>query len=250
MEKLSKITNFLNNYLNTEEVEDKSWNGLQVEGKKQVEKIAFCVTAGEEVFKKVLKENPDLIIVHHGIFWKEANPSLKGWMKKRITPLIENNVSLYASHLPLDRHKKVGNNAQLLETIGSSPEEEFGEIKGKNIGWIGEKDPIKLPYIVDKLEKALDRECKVLDYGNKKVNRVGVISGSGGSYIYEGVKKDLDLFVTGEETEIAEVAKDVKMNVIFGGHYATETLGVKALKRKIEEKFSVKTVFLDFPTGL
>ena len=249
MENLNKITNFLNDYLEVNQVDDKSWNGLQVEGSKEVEKIAFCVTAGAEVFKEVLEEDPDLIISHHGIFWKGANPAIKTWMKKRIEPLIKTNTSLYGVHLPLDKHKEVGNNAQLLKKLSIKPRKQFGQMKGDFVGWMGEtnKDVFKL---LDELETELDTDCKLLDYGPETIEKVGVVTGSGGSYIYEALEKDLDLLITGEETDLAEVARDGKINIIFAGHYASETLGIIALKKKLQKKFSVDTVFLDFPTTL
>lgn len=250
MENLNKVINYLNNYLEIEEVEDASWNGLQIEGSKEVEKVAFCVTAGAEVFKKVLKWNPDLIIVHHGIYWKGANPSAKGWMIGRVKPLIETNSSLYACHLPLDRHKEVGHNAQILKTIGSKPKEELAEYRGKNIGWIGELDSIDINNIFQKLKDSLEGECKLLNYGKEEISKVGVVSGSGGKYIYEAIDKDLDLLITGEEKDLAEVARDAKINLIFGGHYGTETLGIKALKEELEDKFSVETKYFSFPTTL
>ena len=249
MENLDKIVNFLNNYLEVDKVDDKSWNGLQVEGSKTVEKIAFCVTAGAEVFKEVLEEDPDLIISHHGIFWKGANPSIKGWMKKRIKPLTETDTSLYSVHLPLDKHKEVGNNAELLRAISIKPKSPFGESKGDFLGWMGETSQDVFD-ILDNLEADLDTDCKLLDYGSERVERVAVVTGSGGGYIYEALEKDVDLLITGEETDLAEVARDGGINIIFAGHYASETLGVIALKKKLQKKFAVDTVFLDFPTTL
>ncbi|MGM0438835.1 MAG: Nif3-like dinuclear metal center hexameric protein [Patescibacteria group bacterium] len=249
MEKLNKIIKFLDDYLQVKEVDDKSWNGLQVEGSEEVDKIAFCVTAGAEVFKEVLEEDPDLIISHHGIFWKGANPSIKSWMKGRVEPLIKTNTSLYGVHLPLDKHEEVGNNAQLLKKLSIKPKKQFGEIESGYVGWMGETNQ-DIFDLLDDLEAELDTECKLLNFGSQTVEKVGVVSGSGGKYIYEAMEKDLDLLITGEETDLAEVARDGKINVIFAGHYATETLGVIALKEKIQKKFSVDTVFLDFPTSL
>lgn len=249
MEKLKDIVNFLNDYLEVDSLEDKSWNGLQIEGSQTVEKIAFCVTAGAEVFNEVLAENPDLIITHHGIFWKGVDPSVKGWMKRRIEPLVKSNTSLYSAHLPLDKHKEVGNNAQLLKRLSIKITEPFGKSKGDYVGWIGETDK-DVFNLLNQLEEEVDADCKLLDYGPETVKRVGVVTGSGGGYIYEALEKNLDLLITGEETDIAEVARDGRINIIFSGHYASETLGIIALKKKIQKKFAVDTVFLDFPTTL
>ncbi len=245
MENLKVIINFLDNYFKISEIEDKSWNGLQVEGSPTVEKIAFCVTAGGEVFEEVLEERPDLVIVHHGIFWKKVNPAIRSWMKERIEPLLETDTSLYAVHLPLDKHEKVGNNVQILKNLSVTPTEKMAD----DIGWIGNTDA-DLFQIVEKMEETLDKECKLLNFGPEKIKKVGVVSGSGGGFIYEALEKNLDLLITGEERDIAEVARDGKINVLFLGHYASETLGIIALKKRLQKEFSVKTIFLDFPTSL
>lgn len=246
MTKLQNIVNFLNDYLKIKEIEDKSWNGLQVEGSKRVKKVAFCVTAGAEVFEEILEENPDMIIVHHGIFWKKKNPSLSSWMKSRARPLLETNTSLYAVHLPLDKHEEVGNNAQILKKLSIKPTERMAD----EIGWIGETNPVDILTVANKLEEILDKECKLLNFGPEKIERIGAVSGSGGGFVYEALEKKLDLLITGEERDIAEVARDGKINVLFGGHYATETLGIIALKKKVQQKFNLKSLFFDFPTSL
>ena len=140
---LREITNFLDHYLQIDSIEDESWNGLQVEGNSRIEKALFAVDASIDTFKKAVQENADLVVVHHGHYWKYANPSLKDWGRERIDLLTNNGISLYACHLPLDRHREVGNNAQLLKLLGAEIKEEFIQHKGKNIGWIGEvKQPL------------------------------------------------------------------------------------------------------------
>jgi dinuclear metal center YbgI/SA1388 family protein len=250
MSNLNKIVDFLDNYLEIKETKDSSWNGLQIEGKQEIKKIAFCVTAGADVFDKIKKENPDLVIVHHGIFWKETNPSVVSWQKNRVLSLLKNNISLYACHLPLDKHKEVGNNAQILELLGLKIKEPINDNLSENIGWIGENKPILLDDIINKLNKELKTECIVLKYGNKKVKRIGVISGGAPYHVVELIDKKVDLYITGDPADITEVVKDAGINVIFAGHYATETVGVKALAKVLEEKFRIETVFVDFPTNL
>ena len=125
MPTLKKITNYLNQYLAIDKFEDDSWNGLQIEGASEIKKIVTGVTAGAELFIKAKEENADLIIVHHGHFWTKANPSIIGWSKNRLDILLKNKISLYGVHLPLDAHKDVGNNAQLLKLIGADITDEF-----------------------------------------------------------------------------------------------------------------------------
>ncbi len=250
MAKLKEVTDFLNDHLKNKEFEDDSWNGLQVEGREEVKKIAFCVTAGAEVFKKAKEEGAEMIIAHHGVFWKEANPSIKGWMKKRVAFLLENDISFYASHLPLDAHPEDGNNARLMELLGAKIEEPMAMYKGKSIGWIGRIEPTSLNEIVEKLEGSIGGDCRVLAQGKEKVERVAVVSGGAPYDVFEAIDREADLFITGDAADILEVVKDAEINVIFAGHYATETTGVKALSELVGKRFGVETVFIDAPTGL
>ncbi len=246
MENLEKIIEYLDDYLNIEEVDDKSWNGLQVEGSPNVEKVSFSVNAGETTIDKSIEEGANLIIVHHGLFWKKSNPSIVSWMKKRVKPLLKHEVSLYGVHLPLDMHEKVGHNATTLKRLGMKPEKNIAD----KIGWIGKTKPITAIKLKEKMEEILKSDCRLLDFGPKKIETVAVISGAGASRTYEAVDKNVDLLITGEEGDIYDLAKDAKISVLFGGHYATETLGLLALKDNLEKKFNIETVFIDSPTGL
>jgi len=252
---LKKIAEWLNKYLDIEGIEDGSWNGLQVEGSDDVKKVALIVDSGIEPFKRCIDSGADLIIVHHGLFWKSADPSITRANKKKVKMLLNNNTSLYCAHLPLDRHRELGNNSQLLRVIGAKIKEEF-LIEDKNISWIGEFDDEKeIKEIKEKLDKEIgnevSKESRLLNFGKNKIERVGVCSGSAStSDFYKGVNKKVDLYITGEETDLYQQAKDNNINVIFGGHHATETLCVKALAEKISNKFQLETEFIDLPTGL
>ena len=252
MAKLKDIVKFLDKYLKVDEINDSSWNGLQVEGNPNVNRIVFAENASLDVFKKAIKEKADLIIVHHGHFWKTGNPSFIGSGKERINLLSKNDISLYASHLPLDKHKIVGNNAQLLKLLGATIKEEFGRYENQSVTWIGEfRKPVRRSEIIKKLISELNAKCTVLSFGPEKIKRIAVCSGGGGYGIFfEALNKNVDLYLTGDTVEIYTTAKDAKFNVIFAGHYATETLGVKALMPLLKNKFKVKTVFIDDPTGL
>ncbi len=249
---LKKVVGFLDTYLKIDEIEDSSWNGLQFEGDSQVEKIAFAVDASAESFEKAAGENADMLIVHHGQFWSSHNPSIIGWSKERIDLLYKNNLSLYACHLPLDRHQEVGNNAELLKLLGAKIKKEFLFHKGKNIGWLGErKKALSLKDIERKLVDSLNTECIILPFGKENIKSVAVCSG-GGSYggFYEALELNADLYITGDTAEIYYTAKDSGMNVIFAGHYATETVGLKALSKVLEKRLKVDVLFIDLPTGL
>lgn len=250
--KLNQLTKFLNSYLCINEIEDSSWNGLQFEGKSEVKKALFAVDASIETFKKAASIKSDIVIVHHGNFWKNNDPSINSWNKKRIDILYKNDISLYACHLPLDRHIEVGNNAQILKLIGAVPKDEFMMHKGKNIGWIGTIENSKSINEIERvLEKSLNAECKTLSFGKKEIKRVAICSG-GGSYggFYEALDKGADLYITGDTAEVFYTAKDAGINVIFAGHHATETIGLQALQKVIQKKFNLECVFIDMPTGL
>jgi dinuclear metal center YbgI/SA1388 family protein len=257
MPKLSKITEFLDNYLVIDDIDDTCWNGLQFEGVTEVKKVAFAVDAGVESFECAANENADMLIVHHGHFWSNHDPSIRGWTKERIDCLYKNGISLYACHLPLDRHREVGNNSELIKLLGAQIKDEFliqkgKNHKGKNIGWTGKfKKPVSIEDIVKKLDSKLNTECTVLPFGKEKINTVAVCSGGGGyGGFYEALRAGADLFLTGDSVEIYYTAKDSGMNVIFAGHHATETLGLVALSKVIEKRFKLDTVFIDLPTGL
>lgn len=252
MPKLNKVVVFLDEFLKTDDVKDASWNGLQFEGRSEVKKIAFAVDAGMESFERAAGEGADMLVVHHGQFWEFRNPSMVGWTRKRIGLLFENEMSLYCSHNPLDRHSEVGHNAQLLKLMGARITDEFFHYHGKNIGWIGErKSAITLNDMEKKLNKELNTSCTVLPFGPERIKTIAVCSG-GGSYsgFYEALDAGVDLYLTGDAVEIYYTAKDAGMNVIFAGHHATETIGLKALAEVVRNRLKVETVFIDLPTGL
>lgn len=252
MPNLNEITNHLNEYLAVDKFSDDSWNGLQIEGVDKVKKIVTGVTAGTELFELANKENADLIIVHHGHFWTKANPSITNWSKERLDILLNNQISLYAVHLPLDAHKKVGNNAQLLKLIGAGITDEFYKHGTTAISWLGK---FKTPKPLNKISSILDDKLNItnhtLPFGPKNISTVAVCSGGGGyEAFFEAQALKVDLYITGDTAEVYNNAKDSKINVIFAGHHATETLGVQALGKKLEQKFKVPVKFLDIPTGL
>ncbi len=247
------LTSFLDSYLSIQDIDDNSWNGLQFEGKDSIQTVAFAVDAGIDTFRQAAEQKADFLIVHHGQFWKSNNPSITSWNKQRISHLYDNAISLYAAHLPLDRHPEVGNNAQLLTILDAKITEEFMDHHGKNVGWIGErKNAITLQEVEQILTKTIKASCTILPFGKKEIKTIAVCSGGGGYAGYsEAQQKGVDLYISGDSIEIYLTAKDAGMNVIFAGHHATETVGLKALQKVIEEKFSdIKTTFIDIPTGL
>ncbi len=249
--KLEEIVQFLDDFLAVEEWEDKSNNGLQVEGKKEVQKIVFAVDACMDVFAEAKKRKADMIVVHHGLIWGGID-YVRGIAKRRLKFLLENEISLYAVHLPLDAHPRIGNNVQLLRLLEIEPEGQFGIYKGKPIGFYGKfENPMKLEEIAKILRNNLNEHLVILNFGNEKIEKVGAVSGKGAFALVEAIEIGLDLFITGEAEHGAyHLAKECGINVIFAGHYATETLGIKALMNVVGEEFELDVEFIDVPTGL
>jgi len=203
-----------------------------------------------ELFEKAKTNKCDLVIVHHGILWKPQKR--EELLKKRISFLKKNKISLYAAHLPLDLHAKYGNNAELCRILGVKKIKKFGAYHGVSIGNSGEiKKQTTLSSLVKEINTKLKTSSIVLNFGKQKIKTLGIVSGGGAYAIEEAAKKKLDCFLTGEiKHSNHHVTKELKINVIAAGHYATETLGVKALAGLLKQKFKISTEFIDVPTRL
>jgi dinuclear metal center YbgI/SA1388 family protein len=251
--KLKELVEFLDDLLGIKDWDEKSKNGLQVEGKGDVAKVVFAVDACMDVFVKAKQLDADMVVVHHGLIWGGIE-FVRGIVKNRLKFLLDNDISLYAVHLPLDAHPRIGNNAQLLRLLDIEPENPFGVYHGKSIGFWGEfEQAMSLDDVVKILRDRLNPDLRVLDFGSREIKRVGAVSGKGAFALAEAIEKGLDLFITGEAEHGAyHLAKEGKINVIFAGHYATETLGIKALMNVVGEEFAgeLEVEFVDVPTGL
>jgi len=247
MTQLQQIVDYTNSYLQIDEFQDDSWNGLQFMGKASVKRIASAVDASIDSIAKATKQSADLLVVHHGTFWRPSNPSVIDWQKERLALLSKNDLSLYAVHLPLDKHQEVGNNAQLLNLLGASNLSDFYEAHGQSIGWQGKLPKSRsLSSIVKKIEQSLNTTCQVHSYGPKQIKTIAICSG-GGSYqgFFAALNAKVDLYISGDPVYVEPTVKDAKANVIFAGHYATETIGVQALGDHLAKKFNLSHSFLD-----
>ena len=230
--------------------EDESANGLQVEGRTTVRKIGLAVDACEYVFKEAAQKKIDFLLVHHGLIWGGLK-SVSGVVRNRIKSLLDSDISLYACHLPLDWHPKYGNNSELLRLLSIKKMGEFGQYHGKNISYWGRTaKKLSLDEFTARIDKALETRSSVVSF-NKKVRNVGVVSGGGWFAINEAEKYNIDTFLTGEPSHSAyTLAEEMKVNLVFAGHYATETPGVKAVGDMLRKKFGLAVDFIDHPTGL
>jgi len=247
MTKLNSIVKFLNKELKIRKIKDESKNGLQVRASENINKVGLATDACMDVFEKARKLGCDLVIVHHGLFWKKQQKDMIFLVKKKVEFLKENKISVYAAHLPLDKHFKYGNNSNILRLLEVKPKEIFGEV-----GYLGYfKKPRSIDSIVKELENKLKIKCKVWKFGKTNIKKIAVVSGYGAPEIPEAIKKKVDLFIVGEASHGSYLhAKDGKLSMIIAGHYKTETVGVKALGPLLEKKFKLKTVFIDNPTGM
>lgn len=250
--KLHELTDYLDEYLRIAEFEDTSQNGLQVEGPEEVNKVAFAVDASLAAFEQAVEAGAQLLVVHHGLFWDQPL-RLVGPHYRRVRALIEGNCGLYAAHLPLDAHPEVGNNAELARLLGLEEHQPFGRYHGVQIGIAGVLEPpLEIAALIGRLVHALERPpVRVLAHGPEKAHRVGCVSGFAISMIDQVEEAGLDTYITGETSHsFFHQAAERGLNVLFAGHYATETLGVKALSRHVQERWDLQVAFLDLPTGM
>jgi len=250
--RLDELARYLDEYLHVkEEVADppEAVNGLQVANRGDVTRIAAAVDVCEATVRMAAAERADCLLVHHGLFWGGLRP-LVGPAYRRVAGLIDRNIALYASHLPLDRHPSVGNNAVLARLLGVELRGEFGAYHGAPIGVWGDFG-VTRDELGATLERALGAAPRVLPFGPARVARVGIVTGAGGSLIPQAAAAGLDTFITGEGPHWTFFdAEELSLNVFYAGHYATETVGIKALAEHVSRTFSLPWVFLDHPTGL
>ena len=252
MSNICQINDFLKNILDPKEINDVAINGIQIENEGNIDKASFAVDCSVSAIDKAASEGSRLLIVHHGIFWGKPVPIMSNH-RIRIKKLLESNIGLIAYHLPLDCHDEYGNNIGILKKIGTSNNRSFGFYKGSKIGYAGDlENPSDINDICSKLGIGIDEKTvRYLDFGRKDITRIAVVSGGGGSCFDEAVRDGYDLFITGDaEHELYHPAKENKINMLFAGHYFTETFGVKALCELVRNKFGIQTLFHQIPTGL
>ena len=248
---LAAIVKYSDQTLRTAEIGDYDGavNGLQVENAGAVTRIAATVDASLATVKLAVAAGADLLVVHHGLFWSRTHP----WRGKRyelLRLLLENNLAVYSSHLPLDAHPRLGNNAQLAAALGFKKTRPFFLSHGQNIG-LKITAKVSRSELVKRVERAVGAKPKIIPGGKDICERIGIVSGGAGAELKQAAEEGVDTFITGEGPHWTyALAEELGLNVIYGGHYATETFGVKALAAELSHKFKVPWTFLDHPTGL
>lgn len=249
--KRDDLVAYLDDHLQVKTIEDRSNNGLQVEGADNVTHLAFAVDAGMAAFQGAQAAGAQFLVVHHGLFW--GSPiMITGIHRRRLGLLCDANLSLYAAHLPLDFHQEVGNNSTLAHWLGLGDVAAFGNYKGYPAGVAGRlATDLSLDQFVAQVEETLGEPVvRIWPFGPAAVRSVGIVSGGAGFLIDQAAEAGVDVYLTGELSHsIYHQAQELALNVVYAGHYATETAGLKALAGHLAARYGLKTTFLDLPTG-
>ncbi len=235
----------LNELLEISEFQDYCVNGLQVVGKQEVRKVAAGVSVSRRLFQAALEWGADLLLVHHGLFWK-SDPFpffLRGVQRERLALLLGNDLNLAAYHLPLDAHPVYGNNRQILDRLGLRP------VESLKIGFVGEfETPLSQKAFLDRVDQALLCEAQPFFYGKEKIRTVLVISGASSAAYEEAAQRGVDAFLGGDvREENVRGIEEVGLNYVAAGHYNTERFGVQALLPHLEKEFGLETRFFEVP---
>ncbi|MEI8093320.1 MAG: Nif3-like dinuclear metal center hexameric protein [Spirochaetales bacterium] len=251
---LTELENWLNNTLQPElwKGADAALNGLQVARREaRVGRVAFAVDASLQSFERAADAGADALVVHHGLWWGQPL-ALTGDHYRRVRSLLDHDLALFAYHLPLDAHPTLGNNAGMATALGLGDLQPFGEYKGRLVGVRGTlPEPRSLEELCDTLFHGRENVLQLLPFGKNPVRTVGLVSGGATREVADAIRSSLDVFITGDaDHTVYHTCLEAGINLISGGHYATETWGVRLLAQHLQKETGVPTVFLDLPTGL
>lgn len=236
--------------LDPERFDDYCVNGLQVPGPEEVRTLATGVSAHAELFSLAAQNQADLLLVHHGLFWRPGITAVDLALKRRLQLLFDANIALAAYHLPLDAHPRLGNNALLARALGAEAEDTtpFALHHGQPIGFLARLPELPAEDLFARVRAVTDREPLVFDAGPPRVSSVAIVSGGGADYLADAAAAGADALLTGEVSERSMAqAREAGVHLIAGGHYATETFGVRRLGEHLAERFELRHVFLDVP---
>lgn len=251
MASLQEIITFLDTELRIAEIPDYSGavNGLQLENGGTVTKVAAAVDASLPVVEAAVAAGADLLVVHHGMFWQGLQPLTRAYYRK-IKTAIEGGLAIYSAHLPLDVHPELGNNAILARELGLEIRGALLPWKGIHLGLLGQVDGSR-DGLVSRLEGIVGGPVHLCPGGPEHVVAAGICTGGAGSQIAEAAAAGIDTFITGEGPHWSyPLAEELGVNLLYAGHYATETFGVKALASRLANDFGIESTFIDRPTGL
>jgi dinuclear metal center YbgI/SA1388 family protein len=244
---LTELAGYCGELLDVRRFQDYCPNGIQVEGRERVARLVSGVTASRALIDAAVTAGADLILVHHGYFWKGEDPCVTGMKQRRLKTLLAHDISLLAYHLPLDAHPVLGNNAQLAARLGWSVEQVFAAGDGPELGCATRLDgPTDPPSLQASIATALQREPLLIDAGPARIERIGWCTGAAQSYLEAAAELGLDAFVSGEISEqTVHIAREYGIHYFAAGHHATERYGVQALGEHLAERFGLGHEFID-----
>ena len=253
---LNELDAWFNAFLKKEDfAADPSLNGIQIQNSApdslEVKKLAFAVDACEASARAAAEAGAQALVVHHGLFWGHCQ-TLTGNFYTRAASFIKNDLALLAYHIPLDANNPYGNNYGLAAALGLQKVSPFGYWRGMPIGACGElATPVTPEQLANSLSKITKTQPRTLAFGKAQIKTVGIISGGASDDVDQAIEEGLDCYITGEFAhEQYHLAEECGINVISGGHYGTETMGVSLLKEKVEKELGLSTIFIDLPTNL
>jgi len=246
-----ELNAYLSDFLHTDDFQDYCPNGLQFEGRSEIRKVVTGVSASVDLFKKAAEKNADAIITHHGLIWDFDRPIYSGSYKKRVKLLMDNEMSLFGFHLPLDANEKVGNNAAIAETLGLKNIKPFGEYKGQYIGMRGEIGNMNADAFFELIRSKINEDLIVFAFGPDTIKTVGIISGGAQKEVKQAVLDGLDVYITGEVSEYTlHYVKEEGIHFIAAGHHATERFGIQALSKHLQDKFGIDVEYVEIPNPI
>lgn len=245
--RVSEIIAYTNSVLKPENFKDYCPNGLQVEGKQEIKKIVSGVTACQGLLDAALAAKADLILVHHGYFWKGEEPTIVSIKKRRLQTLLVNDLNLLAYHLPLDAHAQFGNNVQLAQKMGWSIASGMDGDVGQSIVLLGELEtPLTAAQLSQQITQKLARTPLCIEGHQRLIKKIAWCTGSAQSYIEAVASHGVDAFISGEISEqTVHLARELGVTYFSAGHHATESYGVQALGEHLAAKFAIEHEFID-----
>jgi dinuclear metal center YbgI/SA1388 family protein len=252
MARRDEIVGYLDQLLEIDSFADYGPNGLQVPGAEEVSLVVTGVSAHRELFERAAEAGAQLVLCHHGLFWDFHPRTIGPAMKERLRILFDADISLAGYHLPLDAHPEVGNNALICEALGLELGEPFAEHRGRAVGLVGRsRDGIAFTRLRELCASAFGQEPFVWDAGPDTVHSVGVVSGGAAGDLSGAIALGLDAFITGEPAEhVMAEARENGVHFIAGGHYATETFGIRRLGELVAGRFGVEHRFVAVPNPI
>ena len=244
---LTEVVDYCDQLLDAASFQDYCPNGLQVEGHGEVNKIVSGVTASQALIDAALQQRADLVLVHHGFFWKGEDPCLTGIKRRRIRALLADEISLLAYHLPLDAHPSLGNNAQLAQRLGLVEQGRFGDGRGPDLACYGSlPEPLSSARLSERIQQALGRRPQCITGTVKPLQRIGWCTGAAQNYLEAAARRGLDAFISGEISEPSvHIAREYGIDYFAAGHHATERYGVQALGERLSKEFAIEHIFID-----